>query len=115
MKNTFKKIAASIMAMTTLAVSVVSFNASAATGYTSGMSGGTGSLTVSDGYVYASTTSGTVQYLYVAITKTEPAGNTDSQSSKTRQSVEARVYGSYSHAWSYHQTASGSQALSVSR
>lgn len=114
MKNTFKKITASIMAITTLAVSVVSFNASAETGYTSGMPGGTGYLMVTKGYANASTYSNTAQYLYVSITKTTPSGNTDSKSDNNVKKVEVTVYGNFSHAWSYHQTDSGSASLSVS-
>ncbi len=115
MKKTFKKVVASVMAVASLASVVVGMSASAATGYTSNLSGGTGSLSVSDGFVYASTTSSKAQYLYVGITRTTPEGNTDSDGGKGRTSASATVYGDYSHAWSFHQTETGSDTLSVGR
>ena len=113
MKNKFKKAIASLMAVASLATCITGMNTSAATGYRY-LSEGTGCLSVTSTFVYASTYSNTVSYKEVAITNTTPTTSPLPVSrSGYYESVSVSINGSFTHAWSSHK-AGTSGTLSVS-
>lgn len=113
MKNKFKKAIASAMAVASLATCITGMNASAATGYRY-LSEGTGCLSVTSTFVYASTSSGSVSYKEVSITDTTPtAPSLPVSKSGYYQTVSVSINGSFTHAWSSHK-AGTSGTLSVS-
>ena len=113
MKNKFKKVIASAMAVASLATCITGMNASAATGYLY-LSEGTGCLSVTSTFVYASTSSGSVSYKEVSITDTTPtAPSLPVYQYGYYKTVSVSINGSFTHAWSSHK-AGTSGTLSVS-
>ncbi len=119
MKKIFQKIVASVLAVTTLTVSIVGINASAATGYRS-LTGGTGSLMVAEGMIYASTyknSTSAAKYMLAQITDYTGTKNSGTLSASTNNGTTASctIYGTFSHGWSYHIVDASYGTLSVSR
>lgn len=113
MTNMFKKVIAGLISVASLTTCIFGMSANATDGYTSGMSNGIGSLSVTSSFASASTRSvpdTKYQYLYVSIDKVNGSsisGYVSASDYKTNVSVT--VMGTYNNANSTHKTSTSNE------